>query len=1290
MKKKFTFLIAALALLSFFALPLGMRGQTRDTKTDVMYAKGFNGYTTNTFASSDQTAVANSTNSTGVTYSMRTFRGDTGALRGNQSSASSNYSCRNTTTYEGYYISQVKLTVSGGTIDGSTTDRSVVYFGSSAYSAPSNTAPSGTATSASPASSGQSTLTWTNTNENVSYFILYNLKTSGTAVSENASTALEIVWTQKTGPVIPSTTVTIDDTNLTNTDVHTSTAAGSLSATIKAGNQTITNATVTWESSDEDIATIDEDGVVTLVAAGTTTITASYAGESGVYGASNATYDLEVTDSTPFAGGDVTFVAGTDTGTSSGQNPDQITKSGVTVSSTSAALAASEYRLYSGSTTTISTTAGTITEIVFTGNSTTYPVSNLSVNNNNGTYTVSSNVGTWTGDAASVSFSASGQARASQIVVTVTLPSTDPSISAENVNIAYNATSGSIAYSINNSVAGTTLGATCDAAWVSNIVVGASNVTFTTTANEGNTDRTATFTLTYTGAQNKTVTVTQGHHVVDYAELPFSFNGGRADIANTTGLTQEGLDSDFASEPKLKFNTTGDNLILKINERPGELSFDIKGSSFSGGTFTVQTSIDGVTYTDLRAYTNLTSDLLSEEFSNLGENVRYIKWIYTNKSSGNVALGNIALTAYVAPQPYDLTVTLASNVDAIYVFDVADDTNPLIADGDAGTVQVTAGTNIMVSPDILDPDYVLASLIVDGNDVTSQMSGGAYTFTMPSHAVTISATAAVAPVATTYTLATTIENGRHYIITNGNDKAMGAQTMSSGNTQGNNRTAVGISTTNGVAQVIDTDVFEFVINGPDASGFYTIYDANFPGYLYAAGGTSSNHMKTQTFCDNRGQWNISFDGETNAAIIVANFSGTNPRNTMRYNSSNDIFSCYASGNQAAVYLYVKDETTLQYDFYKDIAAASNWSTESVGWNFIASPLSSDYTPAGNMLENEYDLYQLNNTTWENFKEHTGNNSPGFNLVNGRGYLYANSANVTLHFSGAINTFTTSGNANVKNLSTGWNLIGNPYNIPIYINKPYYRMNAEGSAVETEDGITSDAIPACTGVIVAGEHGTVTFSTTAPEGANSNNGKVQMVLTQTVTTRGGSNAETLDNAIVSFNENSQLEKFYFGSQNANIYIPQGNKEYAIVNAEGHGEVPVNFVARENGEYTLNINAEEVEMTYLHLIDNLTGADVDLLATPSYTFNARTSDYASRFKLVFAAHNSIENDDNFAFISNGQIILTEQGDAQVFDVMGRMISSHNSVNHITTEGMAAGVYVIRLTNGSDVKTQKIIVK
>ena len=138
------------------------------------------------------------------------------------------------------------------------------------------------------------------------------------------------------------------------------------------------------------------------------------------------------------------------------------------------------------------------------------------------------------------------------------------------------------------------------------------------------------------------ITITQAVFVPDYATLPFTFNKGKDDIANTNGLTQSGLGNDYGSAPYLKFDGTGDYLVLKINEIPGKLMFDIKGNSFSGGTFNVQVSADGETFVNFLTFTELgEKQTVSEE---LDPEVRYIKWIYTEKSTGNVGLGNIIVT----------------------------------------------------------------------------------------------------------------------------------------------------------------------------------------------------------------------------------------------------------------------------------------------------------------------------------------------------------------------------------------------------------------------------------------------------------------------------------------------------------------------------------------------------------------------------------------------------------------------------------------------------------------------
>ncbi len=238
-----------------------------------------------------------------------------------------------------------------------------------------------------------------------------------------------------------------------------------------------------------------------------------------------------------------------------------------------------------------------------------------------------------------------------------------PAINASAVIIDADATSGEITYTIDNPTAASLTAAVKEGDWISNVQVDAVNskVTFSVTQNTGE-QRIGYITLSYEGATSKDVKVTQ-KATYGTATLPFAFDSGKADIETTAGLTQTGLGSDYGYSPKLKFDNTDDFLILKINGAAQKLYFDIKGNSFSGGTFKVQTSANGVAYTDLKSYTAL--DAVSHEALDLESTVRYIKWIYTSKSSGNVALGRIGVdceAAYLPSAGY-ATYTTPNDVD---------------------------------------------------------------------------------------------------------------------------------------------------------------------------------------------------------------------------------------------------------------------------------------------------------------------------------------------------------------------------------------------------------------------------------------------------------------------------------------------------------------------------------------------------------------------------------------------------------------------------------------------------
>ena len=120
----------------------------------------------------------------------------------------------------------------------------------------------------------------------------------------------------------------------------------------------------------------------------------------------------------------VTFEAGTTTGSNTAANSaDTMTKDGVTISTTKGAFATAEYRFAANSTTTVTSTVGNITKVEFT--STASYGSQYGPDKFSGEgYSAQSGskVGTWIGNAASFSLTASAQVRCSQIVVTIADP----------------------------------------------------------------------------------------------------------------------------------------------------------------------------------------------------------------------------------------------------------------------------------------------------------------------------------------------------------------------------------------------------------------------------------------------------------------------------------------------------------------------------------------------------------------------------------------------------------------------------------------------------------------------------------------------------------------------------------------------------------------------------------------------------------------------------------------------------------------------------------------------------
>lgn len=143
-------------------------------------------------------------------------------------------------------------------------------------------------------------------------------------------------------------------------------------------------------------------------------------------------------------------------------------------------------------------------------------------------------------------------------------------------------------------------------------------------------------------------------------------------------------------------------------------------------------------------------------------------------------------------------------------------------------------------------------------------------------------------------------SGDSIIITNGIDgaiKAMGAQ-------KSNNRgTADVVAQSNTISNSKSVAVLK--VNEIE-EGIFTLFDETESGYLYAAS-SSSNYLKTSSELDanGNGNWKISI-GTSNVATVTA--QGNYTRNIIKYNTNNELFSCYSSGQQD-IYIFSYHDTT---------------------------------------------------------------------------------------------------------------------------------------------------------------------------------------------------------------------------------------------------------------------------------------------------------------------------------------------------------------------------------------------
>jgi len=430
-------------------------------------------------------------------------------------------------------------------------------------------------------------------------------------------------------------------------------------------------------------------------------------------------------------------------------------------------------------------------------------------------------------------------------------------------------------------------------------------------------------------------------------------------------------------------------------------------------------------------------------------------------------------------------------------------------------------------------------------------------------------------------------------------------------------------------------------------------------------------------------------------ILSGELVNTNPENII-----------IKDGGQLELIQY---NTNVKATVEKNIAANSKGDPYTVTkWYTIGSPVNAPYIngstgnyvaniiPAGGMSDESYNLYYLDETTWVNYRQEL---NPGFETFeNGLGYIYSNQNATTINFVGELNV-----NDVARDVNEGWNLVANPFAQNVRFSDfelnegtmtGFYKMT-EASGWNTEITALDATVEASTGILIYNKDASsITVSRVENSGAKRGNDKYAYIEINVA------NANYSDRAYAAFTEGYGLPKYdHINGEIQKIYIPQNGENFAIATMDESVTLfPVNFKAMTTGYYTISLKSSQIyeglnDFDYLHLIDNMTGEEIDMLLENGYKFVGSPADNANRFTVKLHRNGVEENEveiENFVYQNGNSLVISGEGTFQLIDMLGRVVISKEVHGEtVSVDNLITGAYIVRMI-GNEVKTQKIVIR
>jgi hypothetical protein len=395
-----------------------------------------------------------------------------------------------------------------------------------------------------------------------------------------------------------------------------------------------------------------------------------------------------------------------------------------------------------------------------------------------------------------------------------------------------------------------------------------------------------------------------------------------------------------------------------------------------------------------------------------------------------------------------------------------------------------------------------------------------------------------------------------------------------------------------------------------------------------------------------------------------------------------------------------------------------------GWHFLSSPvepqaIQTEFVPNPPSSGTQaFFSWDEPTALWLNTKDGSGNWAAGFesDFIEGKGYLVNYPSVVTKNFASMLHVLDVAKPGLTKSATTysGWNLLGNPFSSGITWHTSWSLTNIAAVAKIWNSGGASysdinpgDIIPATQGFMV---HVTTNpGSVTIPAAARTHSSQAwykssgdPLIMLKANDLAG----QTFQESVIRFNPestvgyDSDFDAYFLEGYAPQFYSVEGGMNLStnvLPGMDWQTIIPFSFIKTDGSGYSIEAVKLENISQPVYLIDLKFNNTQNLSEHPLYSFTSLASDDPARFLVAFRplGIEAQSGSGYHIYIYNGTLFITNPGEStlEVYNTLGQKMvgaQTHSELLYSLKLDVTTGYYLVRLTTGQKVITEKVFVK